>query len=106
MEERRIYINNTNVCLVINNVIAQPTFNKKYNVTINCFIENLATTNIELYYYWTFDDNLDILDTSYIRYNIKGIKFDWDNVDDILSNIATGELHDKILYDNFSKMNI
>jgi len=106
MSERRIYINDTNVCLVINNVIAQQTFNKKYNVTINCFIENLGTTNIELYYYWTFDEDFNILDTSYIRYHIKGVKFDWDEVDDILSNIATGELHDKILYDSFKKMNI
>ena len=106
MTERRIYINNTNVCLVINNVIAQQTFNKKYNVTINCFIENLGTKNIELYYYWTIDEDLNILDTSYIRYHIKGVKFDWDEVDSILSNIATGELYDKILYDNFRIMNI
>jgi hypothetical protein len=106
MTERRININNTNIFLVINNIIAQQTINKKYNVTINCLIENLGTNNIELYYYWTVDEDLNILDTSYIRYNIKGVKFDWDNVDDILSNIAIGELHDKILYDNFSKMNI
>ena len=106
MTERRININNTNIFLVINNIIAQQTINKKYNVTINCLIENLGINNIELYYYWTIDEDLNILDTSYIRYNIKGVKFDWDNVDDILSNIAIGELHDKILYDNFSKMNI
>jgi hypothetical protein len=78
----------------------------KYNVTINCFIENIGTKNIELYYYWSIDNNLDILDTSYIRYNIKGVIFDWDEIDSILSNIAVGELHDKILYDSFSKMNI
>jgi len=106
MTERRININNTNICLVINNIIAQQTFNKKYNVTINCLIENIGTKNIELYYYWTIDEDLNILDTSYIRYNIKGVRIDWDNIDDILSNIAVGELHEKILYDNFSKMNI
>jgi hypothetical protein len=104
MSERRIQVNNN--CVVIKNIIAQQTFNKKYNVTINCFIENLGNTNIELYYYWTIDNNLDILDTSYIRYNIKGVILDWDNIDSILSNIAIGELHDKILYDNFSRMNI
>jgi hypothetical protein len=106
MTERRININNTNICLVINNIITQQTFNKKYNVTINCLIENIGTKNIELYYYWTIDEDLNILDTSYIRYNIKGVILDWDEIDSILSNIAMGELHDKILYDNFSKMNI
>jgi hypothetical protein len=105
MTERRININN--ICsIVINNIITQQMLQNKYNVTINCYIENTGTKNIELYYYWSIDNNLQILDTSYIRYNIKGVKFDWDEVDSILSNIAVGELHDKILYDNFSKMNI
>ena len=62
MTERRININNTNICLVINNIIAQQTFNKKYNVTINCLIENIGTKNIELYYYWTIDEDLNIFD--------------------------------------------
>ena len=43
---------------------------------------------------------------SYFLNNIKGVILDWDNIDSILSNIAIGELHDKFLYDNFSKMNI
>ncbi len=105
MSERRIQVNN-NCCIVIKNIISNQILNNKYNVTINCYIENIERQNIELYYYWSIDNNLEILDTSYIRYNIKGVKFDWDNIDDILSNIAVGELHDKILYDNFSKMNI
>jgi hypothetical protein len=105
MSERRIQVNN-NFCIVIKNIISNQILNNKYNVTINCYIENIERQNIELYYYWSIDNNLEILDTSYIRYNIKGVKFDWDEIDSILSNIAVGELHDKILYDNFSKMNI
>ena len=105
MSERRINVNN-NCCIVIKNIISNQILNNKYNVTINCYIENIERQNIELYYYWSIDNNLEILDTSYIRYNIKGVKFDWDEIDSILSNIAVGELHDKILFDNFSKMNI
>ena len=105
MSERRINVNN-NCCIVIKNIIFNQILNNKYNVTINCYIENIERQNIELYYYWSIDNNLEILDTSYIRYNIKGVKFDWDEIDSILSNIAVGELHDKILFDNFSKMNI
>jgi len=104
MTERRINIDNNYI--VITNIITNQISNNKYNVSINCYIENIGTQNIELYYYWTIDDNLNILDTSYIRYHLKGIKIDWENIDDVLSNIAVGELHDNILYDNFNKMNI
>lgn len=104
MSERRIQVNNN--CIVIKNIITNQILGNKYNVTINCYIENTEHQNIELYYYWTLDGDLNILDTSYIRYHLRGVRIDWDNIDDILSNIVVGELHDKILYDNFSKMNI
>ena len=62
--------------ILIKNIIFNQILNNKYNVTINCYIENIESQNIELYYYWSIDNNLEILDTSYIRYNIKGVKFE------------------------------
>lgn len=106
MDQKRIYINNNKSCLIINNIITQQVLYNKYNVTINTIIETPGFKNIELYYYWTIDENLNVLDTSYIRYHLKGVNIDWTNVDSILSNLALGELHDKILYDKFNKMNI
>lgn len=106
MEQKRIYINSNTSCLLINNIITQQVLYNKYNITINTIIETPGFKNIELYYYWTIDENLNILDTSYIRYHLKGVDIDWTNVDKILSNLALEELHDKILYDKFNKMNI
>ena len=106
MEQKRIYINNSNSCLLINNIITQQVLYNKYNITINTIIETPGFKNIELYYYWTIDDDLNILDTSYIRYHIKGANIDWNNVDRILSNLALEELHEKVIYDKFNKMNI
>lgn len=106
MDQKRIYINNNTSCLIINNIITQQVLYNKYNITINTIIETPGFKNIELYYYWTIDENLNVLDTSYIRYHLKGVNIDWTNVDSILSNLALEELHDKILYDKFNKMNI
>jgi PP-loop superfamily ATP-utilizing enzyme len=106
MDEMKISINNNNSCLVVKNVITQQILSEKYNVTINCVIETTGFSNIELYYYWTLDKNLNILDTSYIRYHIKGNHLDWNNIDEILSNLAIGNLYDKILNDKFNNMSI
>ncbi len=106
MEQKRIYINNSNSSILINDIITQAVLYNKYNITINAIIETPGFKNIELYYYWTIDEDLNILDTSYIRYHLKGVNIDWNNVDRILSNLALEQLHDKILYDKFNKMNI
>ena len=111
MSEKRVYINE-NISIAIKNIIIQNTHmnSNNYSITLNGYIDNIKYYDehkyIELYYYWTIDQNLNILDTSYIRYHIKGANIDWNNVDRILSNLALEELHEKVIYDKFNKMNI
>jgi hypothetical protein len=77
------------ITIKIKNVIIQYN-DEKYSITLTAYIDNIVNGQyepIELYYYWTLDSNLDILETTYFRYHIKKTKLNWYIIDETLSNI-------------------
>jgi hypothetical protein len=107
MEERHIIIDDL-ITIKIKNVIIQYN-DDKYSITLTAYIDNISNEQnepIELYYYWTLDNNLDILETTYFRYHIKKIKLNWYIIDETLSNIMINEINSEIVSQQFTGMNI
>jgi hypothetical protein len=110
MGERHIIIDDL-ITIKIKNVIIQYN-DDKYSITLTAYIDNILTESnesnepIELYYYWTLDNNLDILETTYFRYHIKKTKLNWHIIDETLSNIMINEINSEIVSNEFNGMNI
>jgi hypothetical protein len=104
MNERHIVIDDI-ITIKIKNVIIQYN-DEKYSITLTAYIDNISDEPIELYYYWTLDNNLDILETTYFRYHIKKTKLNWYIIDETLSNIMINEINSDIVSNEFNAMNI
>lgn len=76
----------------------------KFSCHIKCFIYN----TIELIYYWSFNKkNLNLIETTYFRYNInETYQIDWNEIDDRLTKYARDYINERLLYDRFDSMEI
>ena len=116
MSERHIVIDDL-ITIKIKNVIIQYN-DEKYSITLTAYIDSILNEQngsyepngqyepIELYYYWTLDSNLDILETTYFRYHIKKTKLNWYTIDETLSNIMINEINSEMVSNEFNAMNI
>jgi len=107
MSERHIVIDDL-ITIKIKDIIIQYN-DEKYSITLIAYIDNILNDSnepIELYYYWTLDSNLDILETIYFRYHIKKTKLNWYTIDETLSNIIINDINSEIVSNEFNQMNI
>ena len=110
MSERHIVIDDL-ITIKIKDLIIQYN-DEKYSITLIGYIDNILSgvngpnEPIELYYYWTLDSNLDILETTYFRYHIKKTKLNWYTIDETLSNIMINEINSEMVSNEFNGMNI